>query len=178
MESIKTGHGPHVWGNYFANRYSYSTFLKNSACLIMSRQLIHMYKLKNNSNYWNSMQRQGKNRYTILSLHHKKMQECFSWCLLLINASRPSFTFISCSGKGGSNVATPQAKRSAKKSSPQQLMTPDMFAAILVQLVLFTEFDAHTFHLQKIAVQIEYSFKLSMGATLGVTAKNSSSNRT
>lgn len=94
------------------------------------------------------------------------------------HASRPSFTFISCSGKGGSNVATPQAKRSAKKSSPQQLMTPDMFAAILVQLALFTEFVAHNFHLQKIAVQIEYSFKLSMGATLGVTAKNSSSNRT
>lgn len=88
-ESIKTGHCPHVWGNYFANRYSYSMFLKNSACLIMSRQLIHMYKLKNNSNYWNSMQRQGKNRYTILSLHHKKMQECFSWCLLLIMHQDP-----------------------------------------------------------------------------------------
>jgi hypothetical protein len=68
-------------------------------------------------------------------------------------------------------VATPQAKRSAKKSSPQQLMTPDMFAAILVQLVLFTKFITHTFHLQKIAVQIEYSFKLSMGATLGVCKK-------
>jgi hypothetical protein len=94
------------------------------------------------------------------------------------HASRPSFTFISYSGRGGSNVSTPQAKRSAKKSSPQQLMTPDMFDAILVQLVLFTKFVAHTFHLQKIAVQIEYSFKISMGATLGVTAKNSSSNGT